>query len=122
MPILEVQLVGEPPESVVRDLAQRLANAADEVYRSGPQGTWVKVQFLPRQNYAENGGGPPEGVLPVFVFVLKRDVPRGDALKAEISALTKAIAAVCDRAEENVHVVYEPPAAGRVAFGGHLVE
>ncbi len=122
MPILDVEIVGDLPEPAQNGLARRLADAAGEVLRSRPQGTWVKVRFLEEHAYAENAGGPDAGVSPVFVRVLKRGLTSGEALKSEIEALTKAIAAACGRATENVHIIYEPPGAGRVAFGGQLVE
>lgn len=122
MPILHVEIVGDLPEDVRRGLARRLADAAGDVLHSRSQGTWVQVRFVPRDAYAENGGDPETPVLPVLVRVLKREVPAFDALEAEIDDLTKAIAVVCGRSAENVHLIYEPPGAGRVAFGGQLVE
>ncbi|MCC7536526.1 MAG: hypothetical protein IT379_09955, partial [Deltaproteobacteria bacterium] len=76
---------------------------------------------IPRALYAENAGGPEPGVMPVFVRVLARDVPEGDALGAQVRDLTRAVALVCGRPEANVHVLYEPSATGRLAFGGKLV-
>lgn len=47
----------------------------------------------------------------------------GDALRDEVAALTRVVAASCDRPTDNVHVLYgAPAAAGRLAFGGSLVE
>ena len=111
MPILDVEIVGEPVTDA--SLARRLADAAGAVLKSRPQGTWVRVRTLAFAHYAENEGGPPPGVSPVFVTVLKRENPTGDRLKEEIAALTKAIASVCGRSEGNVHVLYEAPVAGR---------
>jgi len=53
---------------------------------------------------------------------LKKAVPFGSELRAEVEALTRAVAQVCGRDPEQVHVIYEPPALGRVAFGGRLVD
>jgi phenylpyruvate tautomerase PptA (4-oxalocrotonate tautomerase family) len=55
------------------------------------------------------------------VRVLLADVPYGHELRNQIHRLTAAIAKVCERPPENVHLVYEPPARGRIAFGGKLV-
>ncbi|MND08911.1 hypothetical protein D3C83_318630 [compost metagenome] len=52
--------------------------------------------------------------------VLEADPPQGDDLAAQALRLTEAIAAACNRPAANVHLVYEPPARGRVAFGGTL--
>jgi hypothetical protein len=119
VPILAVTLVG--PLAVAREgLARRIADAAGEALGSRTHGTWVRLSFLDAGDYAENGG-PPHGVLPVLVSVLLADPPHGDALAAQASRLTAAIAQACGRPVENVHLVYEPPARGRVAFGGDLL-
>jgi hypothetical protein len=81
----------------------------------------VRLRSLPRDAYAENGAGPPEGVHPVFVSVLLADLPEGEELRLQVHRLTLAIAKTCGRPPENVHLFYEPRASGRVAFGGKLV-
>lgn len=121
MPIFEVELVGLPDDAHLGELARRIAEAAARVFHSAPGETWVKLTVIPLERYAENGGGPPEGVIPVFVRVLKRRVERGERQQAEVKALTTAVAEVCRRPPENVHLVYEPDAEGRVAFGGRIV-
>ncbi len=113
MPILDLQLVGDVPDGV----AQRVADAAAHVLNMPPQRVWVRVTAL--LQYAENGGRD-ESLRPVFVKVLKRDAPE-DAL-GEARELTIAIAEACGWPAENVHVIYEPPAAGRAAFGGDLLD
>ncbi len=117
MPILEVRIVGD---SAAPDLAQRIADAAAAVLGSPPRGTWVLLDVVPAARHAENGGAEP-GVAPVFVRVLLKDGPPRDGLADQVAALTRAVAASCGRPAENVHLVYEPAAAGRVAFGGNLV-
>ena len=56
----------------------------------------------------------------VFVSVPQAAPPGGDALGREARALTEAVAGACGRSAEHVHLLYEPPAAGRIAFGGEL--
>ena len=119
MPILEVEIVGEP-QGDRAGLAQRLADAAADVLGSAPQGTWVRLRILPTEDYAENGGALP-GVAPVFVSVLQRASPPDAERADEVRRLTEAIAGACGRPAANVHVRYEPDAAGRQAFGGKLV-
>lgn len=121
MPILEVDLVVEDDGALDAALAPALAEAAGEVFAEVAGTTWVRVRPVPRAHYAENGGGPPEGVHPVLVRVLLAEVPTGSELRNQVHRLTAAIAKVCERPPENVHLVYEPPAGGRVAFGGRLV-
>ena len=122
MPILEVEIV--QPDDVPSDpaLAARIADAAGAVFDSGPMQTWVRVRALPLSQYAENGGGPPQGVAPVFVTVLKAALAPLDRRQEEVRQLTQRIAVVCRRPAENVHVLYSPDGAGRAAFGGSLVE
>ena len=100
---------------------QALADALAAIFGSKPRGTWVTLRAVPATHYAENGGLLP-GDAPVFARILQRDPPQGDALRAEIRAVTATIAKLLARPERNVHVIYEPSARGRVAFGGTLVE
>lgn len=120
MPILDVEVVGSLSGDVAEGLADRIADAAAEAFGSRPQGTWVKLHFLGEGAYSENAGGPPEGVLPVFVSVLQAEVPDGGQLVEQASRLTMAVADACRRPAEHVHVIFEAPASGRIAFGGEL--
>jgi phenylpyruvate tautomerase PptA (4-oxalocrotonate tautomerase family) len=120
MPILNVELVGEVPDSVRRGLARRIADAAGEVLGSRPQGTWVTLRFLGQDAYAENAGGPPPGARPVLVSVVQAEPPSGGALAVQASRLVEAIALACSRPLANVHILFQPAAAGRIAFGGRL--
>jgi phenylpyruvate tautomerase PptA (4-oxalocrotonate tautomerase family) len=120
MPILHVEIVSRPGESIRPGLAQELADRCGEIFGSPPGGTWVKVSILAREAYAENRS-TEAGLFPVFVSILKAKLPAPQALQVEITRLTEAIAQVCDRPVENVHVIYQPEGSGRVAFGGRLV-
>jgi phenylpyruvate tautomerase PptA (4-oxalocrotonate tautomerase family) len=120
MPILEIEIVGDPAAGTRDGLAQRIADAAGRVLGSDPQETWVRVRLLPADHYAENGGAPT-GIAPVFVSLLKRRNPEGKELDLEVANLTTAIADACGRPRDNVHILYDPPGAGRQAFGGRLI-
>jgi len=122
MPILEVEIVtSDSTEYLPADLTQSLADAAAQVFGSHQGRVWVKLRVIPSAQYAENGG-TPEGVHPVFVTVLKSRIPERSALVGEIAQLTGVIAKLLDRPAANVHIFYQPDAAGQVAFGGKLVE
>jgi len=121
MPILEVEIVMKPGEGARENLAQEIAECAARVFGSPSGRTWVRLHQLSRDDYAEDGDGPPEDVLPVFVNVLKAELPPSGEMKAEVHRLTEAIADVTNRPAENVHIKYEQPAAGRMAFGGRIV-
>jgi phenylpyruvate tautomerase PptA (4-oxalocrotonate tautomerase family) len=118
MPIVDVEIVGS--ESLASDLAARLADMAGQVFCSPPASTWVRVRLLPRHHYAENGTEKPAGWNSVFVTVLKAQRPAGAALEVEVRALTEGVARVCGRSPENVHILYDLEAQGRIAFGGRL--
>ena len=62
------------------------------------------------------------GVRPVFVALLKARLEPQKALLKEARAMARAIAKACARPVENVHIFYAPPAMGRAAFGGELLE
>ena len=115
MPILDVELLGAREEGV----AKRIADAAGEVFGTPPGRTWVRVRFLAREDYAENGADLPGNVRPVLVTVLKARLPAD--LETEVRALTAAIAQATGRPVENVHLFYDPPGEGRVSFGGKLM-
>lgn len=102
-------------------LAAELADRSGRVFGSPPGSTWVKLRAIPYDHYAENGGGPSDGVCPVFVSVLKARLPAPDVLRVEVARLGAAIAEATGRPVENVHIAYLPAGAGRVAFGGELV-
>ena len=122
MPIVDVELVVDAGQILAAGLAARLADAVGKVLGTPAGRTWVRLRTLLEAHYAENGGGPHGGILPVFVTVLKSVRPEGEALRDETRLLTEAIAAVCERPAENVHVLWLPDAKGRMAFGGTPVE
>jgi phenylpyruvate tautomerase PptA (4-oxalocrotonate tautomerase family) len=121
MPILDVEIVASDSNpGLPANLTQSLADEAARVF-GGDEGTvWVKVCIIPSAHYAEDQG-KPEGVYPVFVTVLESRAPQGSALEDEIGRLTRVVAKVLYRPEENIHLFYQPDGAGRVAFGGRLV-
>ena len=121
MPILDVEIVAsDSTTNLPADLTQSLAEAAAQAF-DAPTGTvWVKVQMIPSTQYAENGG-LPKGVYPIFVTVLKSRASSESELEEEIDRLTEKIAKVLERPKANIHILYQPDGAGRVAFGGRLV-
>ena len=117
MPILDVEIVTAFGETLDEGLARALADLAGEVFGSEPGRTWVRLRQLPESHYAENDA---VSVLPVFVSVLLRDLPAGGALRAQAHLLAAGIGEACGRPAENVHILYQPKASGRIAFGGDL--
>ncbi|MCH7663623.1 MAG: hypothetical protein IH859_07115 [Chloroflexi bacterium] len=118
MPILNVEIVLNPDEELRAGLAGEIADAAGAILGSEAGGMWVKLRELPKERYAENEGGPPEGVWPVFVEVLKAELPQGEEMGKEAAKLATEIGRICGRRRENVHILYLPAGAGRIFFGG----
>jgi phenylpyruvate tautomerase PptA (4-oxalocrotonate tautomerase family) len=120
VPILDVELVGPVPDETRRGLAQRIADAAGDALGAEPGGTWVKLRLVAGDDYAESGGPLPPGVQPVFVSVLAATPPESEARAEQVRRLTRAVAEACGRPVANTHVVYQPAALGRTAFGGRI--
>ena len=116
MPILDVEIVGGTPAA---GLAQQIADDAGEVLGAAAGKVWVRVRTLGTESYAENRAEAPR---PVFVRVLASAPPEGEARKSAVAGITAAVAKRTGRPPENVHVLFEPAAKGRIAFGGRLVE
>ena len=119
MPIVDIELVGGEPMdgNLSTVLAQRLA----DVFGGSAGGTWVKLRSLDVAKYREGDGGPGPRVLPVFVSIVRADLPDESSLAVEISQVVHVVADACQRQAENVHVIYEPAARGRIAFGGTIL-
>ena len=120
MPILTVEIIARPEEEMAADFAQQLAHRAGEIFASRAGTTWVKVHFIPHEQYAENSQEPVD-LHPVFVSILKANLPNEDVMTKEVGELTTAVAQLCQRPPENVHIIYLPAGNGRVAFGGQIV-
>lgn len=120
MPILQITVVSQDDEPGTRVSVASIADAAGRIFESAPGGTWVSIEQRPRSQYAENGGGPPDAVRPVFVRVLLADWGSEAARATWARALAQAIGPILMRPVGNVHIIFEPPARGRVAFGGAL--
>ena len=121
MPIVTVEVVAGADEPM-RNIAQSLADAIGGALKSPPGQTWVRVRSIARDQYAENGVPLDAAELPVFVTVLKHQGAQCAELEGEVAALTSAVAEVVARPATCVHIEYAPAAAGRLAFGGVLVQ
>jgi len=120
MPLVVIEIVGgESP--VPPRLTNRLADKLGAIFGSKPGETWVRVHTLPHKAYAENKIAAPLGADAVFVAVTRRELPPVKFLTTEAALIASAVGKLCERPAERVHVIYEPPAAGRIAFGGKLV-
>ena len=120
MPLVDIEITLRPHETLPRDLASLLADKLGIIFKSPPSTTWVKLYGLPDFRYAENDRSL-EGAHPIFVRIIKSNLP--DKLKLELEAkkITSVVANICKRPAENIHIIYEPEGKGRVSFGGKLV-
>ncbi len=118
MPIIEIEMITDeaPPPDLAEILADRIGDALGAAVGS----TWVRLRALPRSRYGESGGPLSEAVRPVFVTVTAHSRPRGDAAERAAKMVVAAVAESTDHPRENVHVIFAPDAAGRIAFGGEL--
>jgi phenylpyruvate tautomerase PptA (4-oxalocrotonate tautomerase family) len=117
MPIVDIELVVRNEETLPEGLASTLADALGEVLGSEPGRLWVRVRTLPENQYAENLG---EALRPVFVNLLFAAPPTGDLLCLQVKQVTEVVAGICRCPADQVHVLLEPAAKGRIAFGGEL--
>jgi enamine deaminase RidA (YjgF/YER057c/UK114 family) len=112
MPILDVTIVGEAALD-----AQALADEVGAILKTERAHTWVRVHRIARAEYAENAD--PNAPSPIFATLVLRALPDDRASIAR--ALSEAIAKLADRPLDLVHFLFEPPAAGKIAFGAELV-
>lgn len=122
MPIVDIEVVAVGAELAPQPPVAALASALGHVFGSPPGHTWVRLRVLPADCYAENDAPVSADALPTFVTVLQASLPDASALEAQVMAVTQAVSAWLGMAQERVHVCHAPPAAGRQAFGGRLVQ
>ena len=126
MPIVTIELMtdeGSPPGAALpsAEKIREIADALGAVFDSRPSGTWVKFREQIREHYAENEVALAVDTRPVVVEILKAELPDPNVLATEARVICLLIAKALRRPAENVHVIYQPAARGRVAFGGELV-
>ena len=124
MPIIDIELVtsaadGGPPQ---REQLQVLADKLGHLFNSEPANTWVKLRTVDVAQYAENRTDMETSAKPVFVNVLRAQLPDANRIRAEMVVVAEIVARTLKRPRENVHVLYAPDARGRIGFGGQLVE
>lgn len=118
MPTVDIELVAGDPEEG-RGQLQSLADELGDLFGSEPGGTWVKLRSTDPAGYAENQ--VVAGVYRLtFVNIQRLKLPDGDERRREMAAVAEIVARTLNRRRENVHVLYAPPAEGRIGFGGEL--
>ncbi|MCM2327360.1 MAG: hypothetical protein NDI88_05690 [Lysobacter sp.] len=120
MPIFDIEIATRPDETVAPALASDLADALGAVMDAAPGKVWVRLRTLGPDGYAENLSGTARP-FPVFVTLTASAPPEGERLDHVVRQVTDAVAHHARRPAENVHVLVQPAARGRIAFGGKLV-
>jgi phenylpyruvate tautomerase PptA (4-oxalocrotonate tautomerase family) len=121
MPLIDVEIVLEPGEALADGLAVSLADAIGATLAAPAGHTWVRLWPIEPGGYSEGSGVSGQTPAPVFVTVLQAQLPTEAKLEQRAAALAKAVARVCGRAPDAVHIVFRPEGRGRVAFGGKLL-
>ena len=123
MPIVTIKPVTrDEAEYPDKQQVQSLADELGDLFGSEKGGTWVKIEPISMDMYAENRTEIAPNVHPTFVEVLKSNLPSMDERKAEALQVAQVVAAGLHRPQENMHVLYLPPAKGRMAFDGKLLD
>lgn len=120
MPIIDIEIVLRANESIGEEVVSELADELGEIFHSSPGETWIKVHPLSADQYAENDG-TLDGIYPIFITVMKSKLSSFEERQKEVANITGAVAQICGRPSDNVHVIYQPAGRGRVAFGGKIV-
>jgi phenylpyruvate tautomerase PptA (4-oxalocrotonate tautomerase family) len=120
MPIVEIEITLRQNETLRENLASDLADEFGKIFDSPRATTWVKLYLLPASHYAENDGTQID-IYPIFIRVLKSELPGQIKLHGEVDMITSAVSNICGRPPENVHIIFETNGRGRVAFGGKLI-
>ncbi len=118
MPLVEVELVRDEPTPA--GLAGALADGIGAVLGAAVGSTWVRVRLLARRLYGESGGALDASTRPVFVTITAHQRPPPADLEAVAGRVTAVVAELTDHPARNVHVIFAPDGAGRIAFGGRL--
>jgi phenylpyruvate tautomerase PptA (4-oxalocrotonate tautomerase family) len=122
MPIITIECVVSAAENKYpAEIIRRLADELGRLLGSKPAGAWLKMRYLDDMQYAENESDVDPAVRPTFVEVLKHSLGNQESLAAESRKIASTVSETLDRPRENVHVIFLPEGAGRVAFGGELV-
>ena len=121
MPIVDILLVIPATQRIDPELSIKIADELGKVLDVTAGRLWVRLQTLPREQYAENNVVTHDGDLPVFVTILLANPPIGSQRETQAHTICHAVAKVIRHPPERVHVEYAPPGAGRIAFGGRLV-
>ncbi|MDH5265714.1 MAG: hypothetical protein OEX21_13280 [Betaproteobacteria bacterium] len=121
MPIFDIEIVARHGEAFRPTLANDLSDALGSVLEAAPGKVWVRLRTLGPEGYAENqcGDGRP---FPVFVTLTASAPPLGEHLDHVVRQATDAVARLTGRPAENVHMLVQPAAMGRIAFGGKVTK
>lgn len=119
MPIFDIEIVYRRGEEAPDGLAADLAEVLGAVMDAAPGKAWIRLHRVRPEDYAENQPGE-NWPSPVFVTLTASTPPEGEHLDRVAREVSEAVAALLDRRPENVHLLVQPAAKGRIAFGGKV--
>jgi len=96
MPIVDVEIVLRPDETIRKEIVRELADELGDIFHTQKGQTWVKVHALPADQYTENGG-TQDGIYPIFVSIIKSKLPTNEEMQEEVEKITGAIAQIYGR-------------------------
>ncbi len=111
LPILDVEIDLPAGQSVSNSVARGIAEAAGEILGVERSRTWVRMRPLPVDREAKGAEDHSAEAHPVFVTVWRLSSPGPRLLRDQAEALARAVADVCKRPVEDVHVLFEPSPA-----------
>jgi phenylpyruvate tautomerase PptA (4-oxalocrotonate tautomerase family) len=120
MPILNVTIVGEV-EIKKNQVAKQIADKAAEVLNTPDGHTWVKLEYLSQDNYAESGTSLSRAN-PVFIELLKRNKLSIEEKEKIAKEFALGIGEILNRSPECIHTYFLPEGLERMAFGGKLMK
>ena len=117
MPIIDVELIALDAPKNLKNLTQNLTNSAAIILNSPNGQTWLKLHFLPLNQYAENGG-VPEDFKSLFVSLLLKNNLSEDKRSEIAFKLCESFSTITHFPKDHIHILFLPEGSGRMVFGG----
>lgn len=122
MAIVDIELViQEGRDSYLsQEQTRSIANTLGRIFETKPNRTWVRIRYLPSEQYAENEAPEGPAVLPTFITILKNRPPEPGLMASQMLAIAQGLSPIINRPAGSIHILYEASALGRLGVGGIL--
>lgn len=122
MPMANIQIVLKNNAAAYPDnITSQLADALGSFFNCSPGTTWVRLSYLTASHYAENQISQQDCPDPVFVELLLKNTAEQHHRALDARKIANIVAEILQRPENEIHIIFQPPGVGRVAFGGKLI-